>query len=183
VAEAIYRQAALRGVCVTILRPRLIIGPGRLGVLRRLFDRVRDDKAIPVVGDPKNRYQMVSVRDVAAACLLALRDSVAGTFNLGSDNPPGVRDLIRTLRDRAGSSSRIVTVPRAAAHAGLWLLESARCAPLRAEQFRLTGRDCVLDTTRARDLLGWRPQDSDVEMLCQAYRAYVERAADFSRRG
>jgi len=177
-AEEVCRQVASDGICVTILRPRLILGPGRVGVLRYLFDRVRSGRAIPIVGSPRCRYQMVSVRDVAAACLLALERGVAGTFNLGSDDPPGVGQLIAALCERAGSCSRIVRVPRRMAHAALGVLDAVRCGPLAAEQFRLTGRDCVVDTTRARKHLGWRPQDSDIEMLYQAYAAYVQRDAE-----
>src|SRR5690606_20105565 len=72
------------GFGVTILRPRLIIGPGRLGVLRRLFDRVRSGKPVPVIGSGRTRYQMVAVADAAAACVLAAERRAPGAMNLGS---------------------------------------------------------------------------------------------------
>ena len=39
------------GMTVTILRPRLIVGPGRLGILTKLFDRIRAGKSVPLIGD------------------------------------------------------------------------------------------------------------------------------------
>jgi len=172
--EAVCAAARGRSLIVTILRPRLIVGPGRLGVLTRLFDRVRRGRAVPVFGPGHHRYQMVAVADVASACAMALARPCDGVLNLGSDDPPTVRELLGDLCRRAGTTSRIVSMPCGAANAALWALHAVRLAPLSPEQFRIAGADYVLDTTRAREQLGWRPRFSDAEMLWQAYRAYLE---------
>ncbi|MFO0840147.1 MAG: NAD(P)-dependent oxidoreductase [Phycisphaerae bacterium] len=175
-SERICEAARARGMRVTILRPRLIIGPGRLGVLRRLFDRIRAGAPVPVLGSGVNRYQMVAVSDVAAACRLALRCEAQGVFNLGSSDPPAVRDLLSELIRRAGSRSRLLTMPAAAANAALWTLHAIRMAPLVPEQFRIASVDYVLDTARAARLLGWTPKQNDVEMLWQAFQTYARHA-------
>lgn len=172
-SEALCLRAREQGVIVTILRPRLIIGPGRVGVLRRLFDRVRLGRPIPLIGSGENRYQMVSVGDVARACLLAIRQRQDGTFNLGSEDPPPVRTLLTELIAAVGSRSRLWRLPAGPATAALFALDAIGLAPLAPEQFRIAGLDYVLDTRLARERLGWRPLDRDVEMLAAAYRAYV----------
>lgn len=172
-SERICADARSPGLRVTILRPRLIIGPGRLGVLKRLFDRIRLGQRVPILGPGGQRYQMVSVSDVADACILAAQNPCDETLNLGSADPPAVRDLLADLIRRAGSRSRLLSLPRRMARAALWSLHAVRMAPLVPEQFRIADVDYVLDTARAGQALGWRPQLTDADMLWSAYQTYV----------
>ncbi len=175
-SEGVCLQARAAGVCVTILRPRLIVGPGRLGVLKRLFDRIRENLPVPMLGRGENRYQMVAVSDVASACRCALQRMRDGVFNLGSQDPPPVRELLGELIRRARSTSSLRVLPASLANAGLWALHSVRLAPLVPEQFRIASVDYVLDTRRAQEQLGWQPQQNDLEMLWQAYQTYAQPA-------
>lgn len=161
------------GVCVTVFRPRLLIGPGRLGVLQKLFDRIRQGRTVPILGSGNHRYQMVSVADVATACVLAVKQPADGIFNLGSSDPPGVRTLLNQLCRRAGSSSQVRCLPAWIANAALWALHTARIAPLAPEQFLIAGVDYVLDTSKAQRVFGWQPRLADVDMLWSAYQTYV----------
>ncbi len=161
---------------VTILRPRLIVGPGRLGILTKLFDRIRAGKRVPLIGDGTNRYQMVAVSDVARAVICALEKSAGATFNLGSSEVPTVKALMEGLARSANSPSRVLRTPRRLTEAALWTLHAFRVAPLVPEQFRIAGVDYVLDTTAARQQLGWAPRFTDEEMLWQAYQQYVAAA-------
>ncbi len=172
-SERVCFGASERGMTVTILRPRLIIGPGRLGVLQKLFDRVRLGQSVPIFGRGDHRYQMVSVSDVAAACALAAERRASGVFNLGSENPPTVRALMADLIRRARSTSRIVSLPRLPARMALRTLHLVRMSPLSPEQFRIADVDYVLDTTAAKRALGWQPKLADTDMLASAYETYL----------
>ncbi|RMF84589.1 MAG: NAD(P)-dependent oxidoreductase [Planctomycetota bacterium] len=176
-SERICASARASGMCVTILRPRMIIGAGRLGVLRPLFERVRRGAALPMIGDGSNRYQMVAVADVAAACCEAMARPIDGVFNLGSDDPPPIRELLAELARRAGSSSRLLPLPTRLSHAALRALNLVGLAPLAPEQYRIAAVDYVLDTRLAREQLGWRPRFRDEEMLCAAYHAWARAAS------
>jgi dTDP-glucose 4,6-dehydratase len=176
-SEVVCLAARDRGMRVTVLRPRLIIGPGRLGVLQRLFDCVRTGRSVPMLGDGSNRYQMVAVSDVAAACVRAILQPRDGVFNLGSADPPPVRRLLAELCERAGSRSSIKALPLGLATSALWALHLIRLAPLNPEQFRIAGVDYVLDTSKAHAELGWEPRLSDADMLWSAYETYVQRVA------
>jgi dTDP-glucose 4,6-dehydratase len=182
-SESICAGARDRGLRVTVFRPRLIIGPGRLGVLQRLFDRIRAGLSVPMLGDGGNRYQMVAVTDVVSACRLAIENPVDATLNLGSAHPPTVRTLLTSLCERAGSPSRPRALPGRMTRAGLWGLHAFRAAPLSPEQFRIADVDYVLDTTHATQQFGWRPRYSDADMLWSAYESYVSNLAprDVSR--
>lgn len=157
-----------------VLRPRLIIGPGRLGILKKLFDRIRTHRPVYMLGSGRNRYQMVAVADVAEACIAAALRRATGVFNIGSTNPPAVHDLLAAVIQRAGSRSRLVSLPVGAANAALWTLHAFRAAPLVPEQFRIASVDYVLDSSLARRTLGWTPAYSDEDMLWAAYQTYVD---------
>lgn len=158
---------------VTILRPCLIVGPGRLGLLRRLFDRVRAHRAIPVLGDGGNRHHLVAADDMAEASRLALEHDGGGTFNVGSREPATVRDLMTDLCRRAGSRSRLLPLPAGPARLGLGLLWSVRLSPLNPEQYRIAPLDYVLDISAARAGLGFEARHPDTDSLFAAYRWYV----------
>lgn len=158
---------------VAVLRPRVIIGPGRLGILRKLFDAVRAGRMVPVFGDGENRFQLVSCADVARACLLAMEQRAAGCFNLGSAAPVTINELLAGLIARAGSKSRLLHVPTWAVHWPLRVLDWAGLSPMAPEQYLIADANFVVDTTRARELLGWEPTHNDIDTLWQTYTAYV----------
>ena len=47
------------------------MGPGRLGVMKKLFEAIAQNKPVPLIGNGLNYYQMVSVKDCANAAILA----------------------------------------------------------------------------------------------------------------
>jgi dTDP-glucose 4,6-dehydratase len=53
---------------ISMFRPRLIIGPGRLGILEKLFKLIDMNLPVPMIGSGKNPYQFISVFDCAEAC-------------------------------------------------------------------------------------------------------------------
>ncbi len=74
-AELLCRQAVEGGLDVTIIRPRTILGHGRLGIMAILFEFVADGAPVFVFGPGDNKYQFVHANDLADACLRAGRSS------------------------------------------------------------------------------------------------------------
>ncbi len=48
-------------LCVPILRPKSFIGAYRLGIFAILYDWVENGKRVPMIGNGKNRYQLLEV--------------------------------------------------------------------------------------------------------------------------
>ena len=57
---------------VVILRCPTIIDSGRLGLLAILFEFIRENKTVWVVGSGANRYQFIYAGDLAQACVQSL---------------------------------------------------------------------------------------------------------------
>ena len=69
--QLVTRFAAEHHLDVTIIRPRTIVGHGRLGIFQILFNWIEEGRNIPVLGKGDNLYQFVHADDLADACLRA----------------------------------------------------------------------------------------------------------------
>lgn len=172
-AEDYLFDMRLRGFRTTILRPRLIMGPGRLGIFSTLFRLIDLNLPVPLIGDGRNRFQFISVRDCARASLAAVASGFPDTeINLGSAAPPTEHELLRGLIRAAGSGSPVLRTPAPLVKATLRALHRLGVAPMDPEQYEIADLEVTLDITRAGEVLGWAPLDDDQQMLIEAYRAY-----------
>ena len=82
------------------MRPRTILGHGRLGIFGILFDWIADGADVPVLGDGDNVYQFVHADDLAGlrSCWLSSGPGPA-TYNIGAEE-------FGTMRRRDGPSVR-----------------------------------------------------------------------------
>lgn len=165
------RQQGLR---VSIFRPRLIIGPGRVGILGRLFHLIRLNVPVPMIGTGANRYQMVSVFDCASAAVCSANKGVVnGEFNLGSADPPTVRTLLSEVIRQAGSKSILIPTWAAPAKVFLRFLDRINLPLLVPEQFEIADHDYVVDIEPTMRMLDWKPKDGDLDMMNEAYRQFL----------
>lgn len=162
-----------RGMRIALFRPRLIIGPGRLGILEKLFKLIDWNLPVPMIGAGKNPYQFISVFDCAEAARLAWKAGVPDeAYNLGSLNPPPVKKLLGELIRHAGSKSILIPTPGWAVKRTLDLLDLLNIPIMDPEQYLIADEMCVLDVSKGRRDLGWVPQYRDEDMLIAAYREY-----------
>jgi dTDP-glucose 4,6-dehydratase len=163
-----------QGLRVSIFRPRLIVGPGRVGILGNLFKLIRLSLPVPLIGTGTNRYQMISVFDCASAAVCSARKGVVnGEFNLGSANPPTVRHLLEELIRQAGSKSILIPTPAWPLKAMLRFLDRINLPLLVPEQFEIADHDYVIDIEPTIRVLGWQPRFSDQEMMLEAYHQFI----------
>lgn len=177
-SEHLCRRYREKGFSVSIFRPRLIIGPGRLGILSKLFRLIDMNLPVPMIGPGRNAYQFVSVFDCASAARLAWEAGVPdGEYNLGSDNPPPVRELLSRLVREAGSRSMLLPTPGWAVKRVLDFLDLVNLPLMDPEQYLIADEYCIVDTSRAKADIGWTPAHRDDDMLVAAYREYREAGA------
>jgi nucleoside-diphosphate-sugar epimerase len=167
---------------VVILRCPTIIDSGRLGLLAILFEFIRENKTVWVVGSGANRYQFVYGGDLAQACIQSLEFAGSATFHVGSDNVPSLRACYETVIAEAGSRSRVRSLPKAPTLAAMRLAHALRISPLGPYHYRMIAEDFTFDTTRIRHAMGWQPTVTNSEMLAIAYRYYAENREDILAR-
>ena len=171
--ETLCEEYRARGFQISIFRPRLIIGPGRLGILSKLFKLIDMNLPVPMIGAGKNPYQFISVFDCASACQAAWRAGLPNSaYNLGSDNPPPVKQLLGDLIRHAGSRSILLPTPGWAVKRTLDALDMINMPLMDPEQYLIADEVCILDTSKAKRELGWTPRHNDSDMLVAAYTEY-----------
>jgi nucleoside-diphosphate-sugar epimerase len=161
------------GLDVSIIRPRTIMGHGRLGIMQILFDWIREGRNIPVFDGGNNRYQFVHADDLADACILAADRAGPRAYNIGADRFGTMRETLEALTRHAGTGSRVRSVPSAPAVAMMKLTSSLGLSPLGAYHSLMYGQDMYFDGSRAHDELGWSARYSNEEMFCESYDWYL----------
>ena len=106
---------AERGLDVSIVRPRTILGHGRLGIFQILYEWIRRGSNVPVLGRGDNRYQFVHADDLADACIRAGELRGSDTFNIGAERFGTMHDALENLIRHAGTGSRLRSLPMVAA--------------------------------------------------------------------
>jgi dTDP-glucose 4,6-dehydratase len=172
-AEEVCAAYRAKGFDITIFRPRLIIGPGRLGILAKLFRLVDANLPVPMIGSGANPYQFISVYDCASAAVAAWKAGFPNrSYNLGSDDPPPVKELLGELIRHAGSKSLLLPTPAWAVKRTLALFDALNLPIMDPEQYLIADEFCIRETGRAKAELGWRPKHRDSDMLNAAYAEY-----------
>lgn len=131
------RQTTGLGACVLRFTP--VYGPGSL-MPRFLFHMAEQGRAgCPLVThvyqNGRPRLQLLHARDAARALIRAASARAGGIFHIGGGEAPSTRELAALIA------------------------EVTRSAP-RFEEVELSGRvaNVILDTARAREVLGWTPE-------------------------
>lgn len=183
-AEHICRDYRGRGLDVTIIRPRTIMGHGRLGIMQILFEWVRQGQRVPVLDGGGNRYQFVHGDDLADACLAAAARPGSADYNIGSARFGTMRETLIGLLLHAGTGSRLVSVPMAPAAALTRWAGRLGVSPLGPYHALMYGRPMWFDISKAQRELGYQPRFGNIEMLSESYDWYLaNRDAILARTG
>jgi nucleoside-diphosphate-sugar epimerase len=175
--ERVAAAARAEGLPVAIIRPRTVIGPGRLGIFDLLFEWIQAGAPIFMLGSANKPFQLLSNRDLSMAMLAAANRRASGEYNVGADQYTTLRADLDRLAANVGSPSRVLSVPAWLARPGLRLLDALRLSPLVDWHYKTIDKEFWFDNVRPKAELGWTPQDSNIGMLEQAYSWYVENAA------
>ena len=169
----VQRAVADYGLDVTIIRPRTILGHGRLGIFQILFDWIEDGRRIPVLGSGNNIYQFVHADDLADACIAAAARPGAAVYNIGAERFGTMRETLEALCTHANTGSRVYSLPMGIVVAAMQVTSALRLSPLGPYHSLMYGRSLYFDITRPKVELGWQPRWSNVEMICESYDWYL----------
>jgi nucleoside-diphosphate-sugar epimerase len=179
-AERVCEEFRAKGHIVPVIRPKTFIGQARLGVFQILYDWVESGARIPMIGNGRNRYQLLEVTDLAQAYWLACTvdaERANHTFNIGAERFQTVREDIQALCDFAGSGARPMGTPAALVKLVLRVLEALKLSPLYKWVYLTADRDSFVSIERAKAQLGWQPVYSNAEALIRSYQWYLEHAS------
>ncbi|WP_137292175.1 NAD-dependent epimerase/dehydratase family protein [Nocardioides dongxiaopingii] len=177
-AELLCRAATTRGLDVTVVRPRTILGHGRLGIFGILFDWIADGSGVPLLGDGTNLYQFVHAEDLAAACLLAARRPGPAVYNIGAEEFGTMGEAVGHLCEHAGTGARVRHLPAGATSKAMEWTARLGLTPFAPYHWIMYSRSLWFDVTPAVDELGWHARWSTDAMFRSSYEWFLEHRGD-----
>ncbi len=172
--EHLCRDFAERGLDVTIIRPRTILGHGRLGIMQLLFEWIYQGRNVFVLGNGNNRYQFVHADDLASACILAAKRPGYAAYNIGAEQFTTMRQTLEALIAQTNSPSRVRPLPYRPAVTAMRLTSWLRLSPLAPYHWLVYGRDVFFDISAAKAELRWQPRWGYREMFVHSYQWYCQ---------
>lgn len=154
-AEAMaYTYHFLHGLDVSVLRYFTVYGPaGRPDMTPlRFMQRIREGRPIVIFGDGSQSRDFTYVDDIARGTIAALRPVGYEAFNLGSDEPLKLSEMVGLIEELTGQKAKIDYRPwHPADMMATWA-----------------------DITKARKMLGWAPKTSFRDGLASLAKWYEE---------
>lgn len=164
-------------LCVPVIRPKSFIGSYRLGIFAILYDWVESGKRIPMIGNGKNRYQLLEVEDLTDAIFLTASleaSKVNDVFNIGAVEFKTVREDIQAMCDYAGSGARPIGTPAGLVKFVLAIFEATGLSPMYKWIYGTADQDSFVSIEKAQNVLGWQPRYSNADALNRSYRWFLD---------
>ncbi|VVB82624.1 GDP-L-fucose synthase [uncultured archaeon] len=183
-AEKLCEEFRKKGLCVPIIRPKTFIGVGRMGVFQILYDWIESGKRTPVVGNGKNRYQLLEVSDLVDAIeLVLLRDIklVNDTFNVGAKNFKTTYEDVNALCKYSKSGARVMKTPASFIKFSLRILEMLKLSPLYKWVYGTADKDSFVSIDKISKRFNWEPKYSNQEALIHSYQWYLDNESSLSK--
>jgi nucleoside-diphosphate-sugar epimerase len=154
-AEHLLRQiAAETGMEVVIIRPPLVYGPGVRGNFALLLRWVRRGIPLPLdaVHNKRSLVALENLVDFVALCTDPARSPRAAieVFLISDGEDVSTKELLRKMGHAYHIAPRLVPIP------AIWIKTVARFLGKGDMADRLIG-SLVVDSSKAEDLLGWKP--------------------------
>lgn len=153
--ELLCKAAVSRGLDVSIVRPRTILGLGRLGIFGILFDWIADGATVPVLGKGDNVYQFVHAHDLATACMLAAAHPGPGVYNIGAEEFGTMREALESLCAYADTGARVRSLPMGLTSKAMHATATLRLTPFGPYHWIMYGKELWFDVSAAKRDLGW----------------------------
>lgn len=171
-----------KGLCVPILRPKSFVGPERLGVFALFYDWAKDGKNFPLLGNGRNRYQLLAVADLCQVIWTVSfgeKKKVNDTFNIGAGEFKTMAEDYQSVLDFAGFNKKIICLPAAPAIFLLKILEKLHLSPLYTWVYETAAKDSYVSIDKAQKVLNFKPQYSNQQALVDNYQWYINHLQEF----
>jgi nucleoside-diphosphate-sugar epimerase len=167
-------ELAVRQICETanlpliVIRPRTILGEGRLGIFQILFEWIQEGRNVYVIGSGDVKFQFVHALDLMDAYMLALDRGKPGIYNVGTNRYGTLRQGLENLIEYAGTKSKVQSLPVGLTIGTLRILDWLSLSPLAPWHYLTYHKEFHFDIKPLLEL-GWQPKYSNDEMFQESY--------------
>lgn len=174
--EAVRAQCTAAGLPLIVIRPRTILGQGRLGIFQVLFDWISDARKIYIIGRGEHLFQFVHAHDLMDFYMLAMAAGQAGDYNVGAAEFGTLREDLTGLIAAVGSASRVVGLPVRPSIWALRALDRLGASPLAPWHYETYHLPFYFDVAPLQ-AMGWTPRYSNAQMLLGSYQWFLANRA------
>jgi UDP-glucose 4-epimerase len=158
-------------ILINILRCPIIIDHGRVGILSILFDLVRSNSNLWVLGTNNVKHDVLYAGDLNSAINILIENNISGVYNLSSGEPVSFEEIYKNLIHLSGSKSKIRFLPQAFVKV-LKILYSLKLSPLGPYQLNMLTNNFSFNVDKAKLELGWLPTENARTLFALAYKKY-----------
>ena len=161
---------ALEGTNVKtiIIRPRTILGEGRLGIFQILFDWIKNNKNVYVIGSGNVKFQFIHAHDLMDAYMLILKNQKPGKYNVGTDDFGTLREVLENLIIHSKSKSKVKSLPQNFTINTLKFFDKLGLSPLAPWHYLTYHKEFHFDISELKKM-GWSPKYSNDLMFKESY--------------
>ena len=173
-AEKICLEYMKKDIPISIIRPKTILGPNRLGIYSILFNWIKKDKPVFIFGDGKNKYSYVGISDLTEAIILSATKGKGEIFNIATDNYGTYKGDVEDLIQYANSNSKTICVNATMARQLMKILDKLNLSPFSKWHYSVIDKEYVFDISKSQKILGWQPKKSNKELFQESYEWFKE---------
>jgi nucleoside-diphosphate-sugar epimerase len=172
--ELICKNLTDYGIQVKIVRPRTILGLGRLGIFGILFGWVSRGINIYTLGKGDGPYQFIHSEDLAQGVIRASKLNGDFEFNLGALEYGTFKEDLQKLCDFSNTGSRVIGLNDWLVRPLLKMFSYARLLPFASYQLKLYSKPMYFQSEEDWKQLGYTPKYSNSDMLIESYGHYLK---------
>lgn len=172
--EILCKDAINNSLSISIIRPRTILGGGRLGIFQILFEWIHQNYNVPVFDGGNNLYQFIHSLDLADACIRASEIGHSDDYNIGASEFGTMKESLEYLILHAKKSSQAKSLPSSLIIPLMKMFSAVGLSPLGPYHALMYGKSMYFDCSKAQEILDWAPQYSNNEMLVESYENYIK---------
>jgi len=170
--QAVREVAETAGMTLIVIRPRTILGLGRLGIFQILFKWISEGANVFVIGSGDTGFQFVHAHDLMDFYMLAVDRGSSGAYNVGTDRFGTLREALENLVAHAGTKTKVKSLPEGLTINALRVLDWMRLSPLAPWHYLTYHKPFYFDVQPLVEL-GWTPRYSNDEMLRESYDSFL----------
>ena len=171
--EELVMAAMAEGFPACIIRPRTIIGTGRLGIFQILFEWIKDGANIYTIGKGEGLFQFVHADDLADTSSLSCLKQRPGVYIVCTDRFGTLKGDLEYLCAHAGTGSKVKSLPQGLAIGTLRAADVLGLSPLSPWHYLTYHKPFYFDSEPVYRALEWRQQYSNREMMTMSYDWFI----------
>jgi UDP-glucose 4-epimerase len=159
---------------VTIFRCPVIVEKSRAHRLGILFEFLKENATLWVLGSGNNKIQFLSAIDLFKMTEKSFSLKGKHIFNIGTEKVLTFKETFKFLIKKTNSKSKVKHFNKFFGLLLLRILSSLRLINFIDYHNKLLVSNIVMDISRIKKVLNYNPKKSNADLLLEAYNYYIE---------